>query len=103
MEERASMYQLERDVRQAVRDEAEYLREEVYPEDTLHDIAEAFIPIYNYDLAQLLAEDTSLAEPEDTGLVEGQMNVFTRIMAAVYERLYAAASEEWEEVKSEEE
>jgi len=35
--------------------------------------------------------------------VEGQHNVFQRIMAAVFERLYAAASEEWEEVKNEEE
>ena len=32
-----------------------------YPEDTLHDYADSSVPVYNWDLAQLLANNPELA------------------------------------------
>ena len=70
-----------------------------YPTDRLHEIADYGIPLYNYDLAQMLANDFTLAYVDDEGCVEGVTDVFKIISFAIYERLLAAANEAFEELK----
>ena len=73
-----------------------------HPSDRIHEIADNAVPIYNYDLAQALASDFSLAYPEDEGCVEGVTDVFKIISWCIYERLTAAAYWKFEELKQSE-
>jgi hypothetical protein len=56
-------------------------------------MADNHVPIYYAEIAQCLADDTSLAELEDEGLAEGVTDVFKRIQIAIYERLSNVAYE----------
>ena len=62
-----------------------------YPEDMIFEVVDAWIPVYYYDLSQLLAEDNSLAEVDDAGLLPDNPSVWNIIGTAVYERLTAEA------------
>ena len=70
-----------------------------HPTDFLHEIADSGVPIYNYDLAQMLASDFNLAYVEDEGLVEGVTDVFRIISVAIYERLLQTAYEAYSSCK----
>lgn len=82
-----NMYQLERDLISALEDEKLDILLDSYPEDRISEMADSHVPIYYSELAQCLADDTSLAELEDEGLAEGVTDVFKRIQIAIYERL----------------
>lgn len=92
---------LETDIRNHIRDVIDDLLAEEYPEDMIHEITDGFVPVYNAQLAEMLANDTSLAELDDEGLGEGVTNIFKRLQIAVYERLHAAASNEFWAIKIE--
>jgi hypothetical protein len=62
-----------------------------YPEDMIFEMVDGWIPVYYYDLSQLLAEDNSLAEVDDAGLLPDNPSVWNIIGTAVYERLTAEA------------
>ena len=70
-----------------------------YPTDRLHEIADYGVPLYNYELAQMLANDFTLAYVDDEGCVEGVTDVFKIISFAIYERLLTAANEAFEKLK----
>ena len=70
-----------------------------YPTDRLHEIADYGVPLYNYELAQMLANDFTLAYVDDEGLVVGFTDVFRIISVSIYERLSVAAYEAFEELK----
>ncbi|MEY4718975.1 MAG: mimic ocr, partial [Pseudomonadota bacterium] len=70
-----------------------------YPEDRISEMADSRVPIYYSELAQCLADDTSLAELEDEGLAEGVTDVFKRIQIAIYERLSGVAYQWLSEVQ----
>tara|TARA_R110000782_G_scaffold72120_4_gene144438 strand:- start:699 stop:1007 length:309 start_codon:yes stop_codon:yes gene_type:complete len=62
-----------------------------YPEDMIFEVVDAWIPVYYYDLSQLLAEDNSLAEVDDVGLLPDNPSVWNILTTAVYERLSTEA------------
>ncbi len=85
------MYTLEKDLISALECEKDDILAADYPEDRVAELADSYVPVYYYELAQLLAGDTGLAEPEDTGLVEGVTDVWQILQTSVYERLSSAA------------
>ena len=82
-----NMYILERDLIDSLESEKLDILLADYPEDYITEMADNHVPIYYSDIAQCLADDTSLAELEDEGLAEGVTDVFKRIQIAIYERL----------------
>lgn len=89
--------ELEQDVAKEV---MERQAEIVDDEDVLTEIADSHIPIYYSDLAECLANDTSLSEPEDTGLVAEECKDIWKILSiSIYERLSQAAHQAWEEIQ----
>ena len=74
-------------------DKAEIL-ESHYPEDTLHEIVDGWIPVYHSQLSELLASKPSLGNgPSDYGLVKENPTVWDILTAAVYEMLSEEAQE----------
>jgi hypothetical protein len=75
-----------------------------YPDDLLHEYADSAVPVYNWDLAQLLANNQELAFPDEPTLVADSgddFNIFKIIMFSVYERLLEAGHEWFNEQKAE--
>ena len=100
-DEKVTLWGLERDVRTEVFDRAGELLADRYPEDTLTEIADSWVPIYNSDLAELLADNPGLAYLEDNIYAgEGDVDVFKILMWSVYEKLSQAAHEAWGEVEA---
>ena len=89
-----SMTQLECELTDALdADKADILADSE-PQDRLHEYCDSVVPIYNYDLAMLLASDLSLAYPDDCPFIhEADVNVFKVIGWSVYERLLPTADE----------
>jgi len=63
-----------------------------YPTDLIHELADAAVPIYNSELLELAAADTSLAEEGELGPASGSnfsgAPMAIRIIAgSVYERI----------------
>ena len=85
------MYTLEKDLISGLECEKDDILSSDYPEDRIIEMADSYIPVYYSELAQLLASDIGLAEPDDTGLVEGVTDVWKIIQASIYERLSATA------------
>ena len=96
-----SMGDMEEDFKQTVIDQIGELLDHNYPRDLLNEFADNAVPVHDWDLAQTLANDFSLAESEDIGCVEGVTCIFKIIQCSIYERLLAAGSEALEEYQSE--
>ena len=88
-----NMYILERDLINSLESEKLDILLADYPEDYVTEMADNHVPIYYSDIAQCLADETSLAELEDEGLAEGVTDVFKRIQIAIYERLSNVANQ----------
>lgn len=95
-----TMYELENDVRQEVRDRAIELLESRYSSYILNEIADSNVPIYNREKVECLLDDFSLAEVEDEGLISGVTNVFDILGVSIYERLLYIAHDEYGEIES---
>ena len=96
---RTDIRELEQDIADNVALDLEDIISSDYPTDRLHEIADYGVPIYNHELAQMLANDFTLAYVDDEGCVEGVTDVFKIISFAIYERLLAAAYEAFGELK----
>ncbi len=67
-----------------------------YPDDTVHEYADGAVPVYNWDLAQLLANNPELSSFDAPTLVADSgddFNIFKIIMISVFERLLEAGHE----------
>jgi len=77
-----------------------------HPDDTLHEYADGAVPVYNWDLAQLLANNQELAFPDEPGIIATgplsvddfrdfsiEQNIWKIIMLSIYERLIEAGHE----------
>lgn len=91
--------ELEQDIADNVALDFEDIIASDYPTDRMHEIADYGVPLYNYELAQMLVNDFTLAYVDDEGCVEGVTDVFKIISFAIYERLLAAANEAFKELK----
>jgi hypothetical protein len=87
-----SINDLERDLLYTLNADRSYILGANYPEDQLHEYCDNAVPIYYGQLADALADDTSLAVPDDN-IYAGQadVNVWEIISWSIYERLSAAA------------
>jgi hypothetical protein len=88
-------------VAELVRDERQELFDNPYPEDRLQEIVDGAIPIYYSELAEMLADDNSLAYVDDSGLLPEKPDVWKIIQLSIYEILIQEAYETWEEEKAE--
>jgi len=89
-----SVWQLERDLSYTLADMRAEILEASYPEDLLHEICDGAIPIYLYQLAECLAEDSSLAYPDDnifSNSGSDEVDVWKILQWTIYERLNAVA------------
>lgn len=91
---------LEKNVREEVREMKEELLEAQYPEDQLTEIADGWVPIYTYELLQYASNNLWLAveEPEIYAFT-GEKTPVNAIAGNIYERLSRIAREEWEKIK----
>ena len=87
------MYTLEQDLISALECEKDDILSADYPEDRITEMADGYVPVYYSELAQLLAGNIGLAQPDDLGLIEGVTDVWKIIQASIYERLSAVAFE----------
>lgn len=94
------LYKLKNTVAELVAEYIEYGDADEYG-DFLSEIADGCVPVYNGELAELLAEDPGLAYLDDPGLAEGVDDIFRIIAISVYEKLEAHAYEVWENLKEE--
>ena len=95
-----SMENLEVDFKDCMINDIDQFLESTYPADLMWEYVDSQVPIYNWELAQYLANDFSLAEPEDAGVIEGVTNIFRIISWSIYERLQAVGYEVLEEYKN---
>jgi len=96
-----TMYKLKEEIESQVKDEARELFEGAYPEDRIHEIADGSVPIYNADLADVLASDPEVAYMDDPGLAEGCDDLYRRIAISIYEKLTQHAHTYWSDLKDE--
>ena len=89
---KTSVWQLQRDLRSTLADMRAEILEASYPEDLLHEICDSAVPIYYHQLAECLAEDTSLAYPDDNIFGSSdEIDVWKILQWTIYERLNAEA------------
>ena len=72
-----------------------------YSTDRITELCDSWVPVYNYDLAQYLANNFNLAYPDDIGVIEGETDIFKIISWSIYESLNNAAYEKMQELISE--
>ena len=86
------MHELIGNLREALDEEKnEILLDGDYDGDRIHEIVDGLVPIYYSDLAQLLAQDTSLGFVDEVDLVADKSNVWDMLSVSVYCRLHEAA------------
>lgn len=90
---------LKDEIESQINDEARELYEGAYPEDRIHEMADSTVPVYNGDLADVLASDPDVAYMDDPGLAEGCDDLYRRIAISIYEKLTQHAHVHWGELK----
>ena len=95
-----SMEQLERDVRAAMNELLDENKDHQYPEDLCHEVADAWTPIYTWNIAMYAASDITLLTevPEVVSTVyavefDGSATPLDLIAANIYERLSDVCSD----------
>lgn len=96
-----TMHDLTERVEDDIKDQFEAMIEDPHYSDTLHEICDGAIPIYNSELAACLADDPGLAEVDDPGLLPTNPSVWQIIQTAIYEQLSQHAHQFFEEKKEE--
>ena len=96
-----TLHSLKEEIESQVRDEARELFEGAYPEDRLHEMADGTVPVYNSDLADVLASDCQVATMDDPGLSEGVDDLYRMIAISIYEKLVQHAHSYWDTLKDE--
>ena len=91
MNDKTTMYQLEKNLIEELNDNKKEILEHEYPSDLITEYADGWIPIYNSDLIEALSSDPSLAYVDDHGLLPTDPGVHDMIRTAIYERLINVA------------
>lgn len=80
------LHELKKDLESEILERKEELVEERYASDTIHEIVDGWVPIYNGDLAQMLIDDLSLGylEPETLHMAGEDADVFKIIQTNLY-------------------
>ena len=89
--EKTTIHQLEKDLVDELNSNKKEILENQYPEDAITELADSYVPIYNYDLIDALSCDHTLAYVDDTGLIPENPGVHDIIRMAIYEKLVNAA------------
>ena len=102
-EERETLWGREQMVRSEVRERADELAEDVYPEDTLHEIIDGSVPIYTSDLMDIAADNIDMAtlEPEIGPAFDGSSTPVNIVAGNIFDALTVAAYDEWAKIKDE--
>lgn len=94
--------QAQDDIRERIAFEPTLLEEDFTLTDDIHDtlseIADSCVPVYNHDRALCLADDPSLAYPDEPDLAGDSPDVWTLLGISIYGRAYQAATEHAQEV-----
>lgn len=100
-----TLWQLEKNLRAEIREEAQELLEEVYPEDRLNEMVDSAVPIYTSDLLTTASDNIDLAvvEPELGPAFDGTPTPVNIIAANIYEALQVVAFKEWQAIQAENE
>jgi len=98
---KTTLYSLKEEIESEVKDEAREIYEARDGTDRLHEMADSSVPVYNADLAEVLASDPEVAYMDDPGLAEGCDDLYRRIAISIYEKLCQHAHETWNELKDE--
>jgi hypothetical protein len=96
-----SLYTLTNDLIETLNDNRDEICGDVYPSDMLHEYVDRAVPVYYHELAQCLADNTSLGEVYDSGLLPENPDVWQIIQTALYEELSNAAHEWLEDAQEE--
>lgn len=100
MDKEITFYDLEKEVREAVREAREDLLNSEYPEDLILEIVDAAIPIYNSDLLAVAIDNSDLAvEEPEVFAFGGKHTAINAIAGRLFEKLYGTAMEEWQAIK----
>jgi hypothetical protein len=96
------MYDLEKGIRQELRDEADELFAEQYPDDRITEMVDGSVPVYTSTLMAIAAADPYLAtEVPEILAFDGTPTPVNAVAGNVYQRLMAAAQEEWKAMTDE--
>lgn len=90
-------YQIEEELREAVKQEFPEILDERYYQDRLTELADSHIPVYYSNLIDCLADNHNLAEVDDSGLLPENPSVYQIISTAMYEALSQVANEAYDE------
>ena len=86
-EKRLTMSQLEDDFHEELEDNKSEILEAKYPEDIIHEKADSWVPVYNYDRLQLACDHLWLGYPSENGLTQDCDNAYDIIAINIYEHL----------------
>ncbi len=86
-EKRLTVYQLEKDFLADLEECKTEILEDKYPEDIIHERADSWVPVYNYDRLQLACDDLWLGYPSESGLTHGCEDAYDIIGINIYEHL----------------
>ena len=86
-EKRLTMHQLEKDFLEDLEECKTEILEATYPEDSVHERADSWVPVYNYNRLQLACDDLWLGYPSESGLTQDCDNAYDIIAMNIYEHL----------------
>ena len=90
-QEKTTIHQLEKDLVDELNSNKKEILENQYPEDVITELADSYVPVYNYDLIDCLSDDYTLAEVDDTGLLPENPSVHDIVRIAICEKLMNVA------------
>ena len=94
-EKKLTMYQLEKDFLEGL----EECKTEILEDDNIPEIADSYVPIYNYELLQLASDDLWLGYHSESGLTSGcEYDAYKIISMNIYEHLLNVGHK-WKEDK----
>ena len=80
-----NIYTLEQNLIEELNDNKEDILESKYPEDLIYEYAYSWVPIYNYDLLEVVQSDFTLGYEASDDITSG--DIFNKISLAIYYRL----------------
>ena len=90
-QEKTIIHQLEKDLVDELNSNKKEILENQYSEDSVTELADSYVPVYNFDLLECLSLDYTLAQVDDTGLLPENPSVHDIVRIAICERLMNAA------------
>jgi len=90
-QEKTTMHQLEQDLVDELNSNKKEILENQYPEDAIRELADSYVPIYNYDLIEALSCDHTLAYVDDNGLLP-EILAFMTLLEWLYMKINKCSS-----------